>query len=253
MPGIQNGIFNWAAGVYGIYPDPNRSTICYAGGTEGLYIFDMTAIPYPPTNLAVTPNGQGHYVLSWTPSQSLNAQYYHIYRAAVPCCEPYDLPLYATINAYQGGNQVTSWEDVNSIVGSGDGTYYYEISIQNTVGKHSVHSNRVAVGIGQPSKRTADDETKENTEQLFKYSLSANYPNPFNPTTKIDYSIKSAGLVTLKIYGMLGTEVASLVNEIKEAGNYSVTYNASELPSGIYFYTLASGNFMATKKLILLK
>jgi hypothetical protein len=85
------------------------------------------------------------------------------------------------------------------------------------------------------------------------YSLNQNYPNPFNPTTTISYSIKSAGDVTLKVYDMLGTEVANLVNERQEAGNYSVEYNASDLPSGIYVYRLASGNFMATKKLILLK
>ena len=85
------------------------------------------------------------------------------------------------------------------------------------------------------------------------YSLNQNYPNPFNPTTTISYSIKSAGDVTLKVYDMLGTEVAYLVNERQEAGNYSIEFNAAELPSGIYVYRLASGNFMETKKLVLLK
>ncbi|KAA0242325.1 MAG: T9SS C-terminal target domain-containing protein [Chlorobiota bacterium] len=85
------------------------------------------------------------------------------------------------------------------------------------------------------------------------YSLNQNYPNPFNPTTTISYSIKSAGDVTLKVYDMLGTEVANLVNERQEAGNYSIEFNAAELPSGIYVYRLASGNFMETKKLVLLK
>ena len=83
--------------------------------------------------------------------------------------------------------------------------------------------------------------------------MSQNYPNPFNPITTIDYSIKSAGLVTLKVYDMLGNEVASLVNERKEPGNYNVTFDAANLPSGIYLYALKSGNFLATKKLILLK
>jgi len=86
-----------------------------------------------------------------------------------------------------------------------------------------------------------------------EYSLSQNYPNPFNPTTTIDYSIQWNGLVTLIVYDLLGTKVASLVNENKEAGKYSVTFNASNIPSGIYFYTLTSGNFTSTKKLILLK
>ncbi|NWG28357.1 MAG: T9SS type A sorting domain-containing protein [Ignavibacteriaceae bacterium] len=87
----------------------------------------------------------------------------------------------------------------------------------------------------------------------YVYTLSQNYPNPFNPTTTISYAIKTAGEVTLKVYDMLGIEIASLVNEIKEAGNYSVEFNAATLPSGIYVYRLTSGNFVDTKKLILLK
>jgi hypothetical protein len=88
---------------------------------------------------------------------------------------------------------------------------------------------------------------------VYEYSLGQNYPNPFNPTTTINYSITSKGNVSLKVYDMLGKEVAVIVNEVKEAGNYSVTFNASELPSGIYFYNLTSGNFIQSKKLILLK
>lgn len=88
---------------------------------------------------------------------------------------------------------------------------------------------------------------------LFEYSLQQNYPNPFNPTTTINYSIKLTGLVTLKVYDMLGIEVASLVNEVKEAGNYSIEFNASELPSGIYVYRLTTGHFVENKKFILLK
>jgi len=86
-----------------------------------------------------------------------------------------------------------------------------------------------------------------------KFSLEQNYPNPFNPSTTIKYSIKKNDLVTLKVYDILGKEVAALINENQEAGNYSVKFNASNLPSGIYFYRLKSGSFSSTKKLILLK
>jgi hypothetical protein len=85
------------------------------------------------------------------------------------------------------------------------------------------------------------------------YSLSQNYPNPFNPTTTISYSIKENDLVQLKVYDILGREVAVLVNEDQKSGSYQITFNASNLPSGIYFYKLTSGNFTETKKLILLK
>jgi hypothetical protein len=85
------------------------------------------------------------------------------------------------------------------------------------------------------------------------YNLEQNYPNPFNPTTTISYAIKTEGEVTLKVYDMLGKEVASLVNERKEPGNYSVAFNATKLPSGMYVYKLTAGNYVASKKLLLLK
>ncbi len=85
------------------------------------------------------------------------------------------------------------------------------------------------------------------------FKLFQNFPNPFNPTTTIEYSIPEASFVVLKIYDILGGEVASLVKENKSSGKHSVKFNASNLPSGIYFYRIVSGNFTATKKLILLK
>ena len=88
---------------------------------------------------------------------------------------------------------------------------------------------------------------------IAKYSLEQNYPNPFNPTTQITYQIPENGIVSLKIYNMLGQEVAELVNGIKTAGVYDVTFNAANLASGTYFYRLQSGNFIQTKKLMLIK
>ena len=83
--------------------------------------------------------------------------------------------------------------------------------------------------------------------------LYDNYPNPFNPSTIIKYSLKDDGKVTLKIYNSLGEEVRTLVNEIKPAGNYEVEFNASNLPSGVYIYSIQSGEFVSSKKMILLK
>lgn len=85
------------------------------------------------------------------------------------------------------------------------------------------------------------------------FSLSQNYPNPFNPTTTINYSIPSSSFVSLKVYDVLGNEVAILANEEKSPGKYSLAFNASMLSSGIYFYRIQAGDFMETKKLILLK
>jgi photosystem II stability/assembly factor-like uncharacterized protein len=87
----------------------------------------------------------------------------------------------------------------------------------------------------------------------YEFFLSQNYPNPFNPTTQINYSIKEAGLVHLKVYDILGKEIATLVNENKEAGNYSIDFDAFQLPSGVYFYQLRTSGFTQARKMILIK
>jgi hypothetical protein len=86
-----------------------------------------------------------------------------------------------------------------------------------------------------------------------KYSLLQNYPNPFNPVTTIEYSIPQGSNVSIKVYDMLGREVASLVNKYQETGTYVVEWNASALSSGVYLYTIKSGSFAETKKMILSK
>jgi endo-1,4-beta-xylanase len=86
-----------------------------------------------------------------------------------------------------------------------------------------------------------------------KYELDQNYPNPFNPSTNIRYSITKASKVTLKIYDILGREVQTLVNRVQAPGRYTITFNAQNLASGVYFYQINAGNFTATKKLMLLK
>jgi hypothetical protein len=85
------------------------------------------------------------------------------------------------------------------------------------------------------------------------YSLFQNFPNPFNPSTQISYTVGKQGFVSLKIYDVLGREVASLVNEVKQAGTYPVTWNAAKLGSGVYFYKIHVGSFSETKKMILIK
>jgi hypothetical protein len=80
-----------------------------------------------------------------------------------------------------------------------------------------------------------------------------NYPNPFNPATRISYSIPESGNVKLVVYDMLGKEITTLVNVYKEAGIHNVEFDGSSLPSGLYIYTIQSGKFRDSKKLMLLK
>ena len=95
------------------------------------------------------------------------------------------------------------------------------------------------------------DFSPENIPEEFK--LSQNFPNPFNPTTKILYSVRKSSKVTIKVLDVLGQEIETLVNEEKPAGSYEITWNAANLPSGTYFYQMRTGNFVQTKKMILLK
>jgi len=108
------------------------------------------------------------------------------------------------------------------------------------------------------------DVEKEVVQLPEKYSLSQNYPNPFNPTTTIKYRIplsppllkgesEAGGFVSLKVYDVLGNEIVTLVNKELPAGEYEVEFSAKGLPSGIYFYQLRAGNFVETKKMVLMK
>ncbi len=123
------------------------------------------------------------------------------------------------------------------------GTYSYRLKQIDNDGIFE-YSDIVEITIGSPEE----------------FQLEQNYPNPFNPTTTIKYSIpgvistEERNLnVLLKVYDVLGNEITTLVNEEKPSGNYSVEFNAANLPSGIYFYTLESGTFVQTKKMLFLK
>lgn len=86
-----------------------------------------------------------------------------------------------------------------------------------------------------------------------QFSLQQNYPNPFNPSTNIRYDVPKQSHVTISIFNILGEKILELVNEEKAAGSYEVTWNAHNLSNGVYVYTMRSGNFVDSKKLILLK
>jgi hypothetical protein len=86
-----------------------------------------------------------------------------------------------------------------------------------------------------------------------KFSLSQNYPNPFNPSTVISYSIPQSGNVTLKVYNILGQEVATVFHGFQSAGSYTANFDAAKLASGVYFYRLQAGQFSETKKMMFMK
>ena len=150
---------------------------------------------------------------------------------------------------------VTQYTDSNVVI---DSTYTYGVIAFNMFG-YSDTSNTVSI--------TIDPVTiLKETKTISTFSLSQNYPNPFNPTTKIKYTIpsietrhaSSLQMVTLKVYDVLGNEIATLVNEEKPAGEYEVEFtvgqdSSPDIASGIYFYRLTAGDFIQTKKMVLLR
>jgi len=134
------------------------------------------------------------------------------------------------------------YTDMHPLAGQ---TAYYVLRAEDIHGNLSSVSNQVsAVATGVENQHSGIPT---------EYSLGQNYPNPFNPTTVISYQLPVVSNVTLRVYDVLGREVETLVNERQTAGNYSVTIDARDLPSGLYFYRLQAGSYTATKKLLLLK
>jgi len=114
------------------------------------------------------------------------------------------------------------------------------------IGGYVLGSAQLDPNISIPISSTANSIT-------YDYKLEQNYPNPFNPVTTIQYSIKETGIVTLKIYNILGQEITELVNEVKNPGIYNVNFNASKFASGIYLYRLITNSKVLDKKMIVLK
>ena len=105
----------------------------------------------------------------------------------------------------------------------------------------------------QICRYTGTTNVDDDINSVNEFKLEQNYPNPFNPSTSIHYTIGSSQFVKLKVYNLLGDEIVTLVDENKSAGSYQVDFNASSLTSGVYFYRLAAGSFIETKKLVLIK
>ncbi len=108
-------------------------------------------------------------------------------------------------------------------------------------------------GLWRRSLSGLISSVSEESPRPIEFGLSQNYPNPFNPTTKFEMRIADFGIVSLKVYNVLGQEVATLVNEQKAPGVYSVSWNASNLSSGVYYYRMTIGSFVETKKMMLVR
>jgi hypothetical protein len=144
----------------------------------------------------------------------------------------------------------------NTITRAGDGngrSFQVKCIVTDASNNTVTLTHDVSCSISHPPLPKQQAVNNDAVLSEMKTELLDNYPNPFNPSTIISYSIKTEGRVSLKIYNTLGEEVRTLVDEIKQAGNYEAEFNASELPSGIYIYRMQSGDYLSIKKMLLIK
>jgi hypothetical protein len=148
-------------------------------------------------------------------------------------------------------NNQTNWEKISFISGHGN---------SNSPNKYSFNDNKPLNGKSQYRLKQIDKDgdfkyskTVEVVSVILKYDLAQNYPNPYNPTTLITYSIPTSSNVILKVYNVLGKLITTLVNENQGAGIYKVNFDAGSLSNGVYFYKIQAGNYTAVKKMLLLK
>ena len=200
-----------------------------------------------PQNISVSSYGgdrwhPAHPKISWTknsPSSPLQAiSGYEIYRLG---------SLIATTSATD-----SFYVDNDVNVGSGGITIYYKVKAKDVTTLRSGYTAQVSIGSSNwLEKHQAEDIPVVAVPTEF--ALKTNYPNPFNPVTKIKYELPIDNFVTLEVFNSVGQEIAMLVNEYKTAGYYDVKFNGGGLSSGVYFVTMASGDFKSTIKMILQK
>ena len=130
--------------------------------------------------------------------------------------------------------------------------YHFDfVKINNVIYGYAVSTNGTVIKLADSVLVTGIKSPLKNAPS--EYKLEQNYPNPFNPSTTIEFKIPSEGLVTLKVYDILGHEISVLMNEKLHPGSYNVVWDADNFPSGVYYYKLQSGSFSETRKMILLK
>ncbi len=222
----------------------------YSNDYEFRAILNITSYPMPVELSSFTASCVNNNVeLKWQTATELNNYGFDVERSPSPT--PFQ-------REEASNSQGLGWEKVGFVNGHGNSNsikhYSYTDKSLTSPGKYLYRLKQ----LDNDGAYKYSQEVEINYISATNFNLGQNYPNPFNPSTTIKYSIPSAGtslmeFVQLKIYDILGKEVATLVNENKEAGNYEVRFNASNLSSGVYFYKLQSGNFIQIKKMTVVK
>jgi len=189
----------------------------------------------------------GKVNLNWSTSTEVNNYGFEIERS-----------LSSHSSSLNGHLLPAEWEKIGFVAGSGNSNSLKEYSFADDFSNSAIqpfnHSIRYRLKqIDNDGTFVYSKEVEVLNSKPSTYQLSQNFPNPFNPSTVISYQLPVSSQVTLKVFDVLGNEVASLVNLQQEAGSYNVTLDASSLASGTYIYRLIAGDFVSTKKLVVLK
>jgi photosystem II stability/assembly factor-like uncharacterized protein len=230
---------NWTAVSYGLtsyaVSDLAVSGTNLFAGTQGAYLSDSSGI------FCSTNNGANWDLVGL---ENLNL-------FALACIDNYIFAGTFNDGIFLSTNNGTSWVPFNE--GIDDNTSIVSIAIKDSNVFISTYRSGPWVVCRRPLSDIITSVAQAIDPLPINYFLSQNYPNPFNPSTKITYSLPNTGMVQIKVFDLLGQEIATLVNEEKPVGTYEVNWNAANLPSGVYFYRIQAGSFVQTRKMILLK
>ena len=238
-PGVDWSLFNWNIRVF-----PNCLlflTMSYCGVDPGcICIWRSDFILPVEINSFGAVAGDGQVTLNWATQSESELREFRITRSE-------DGENFHGLHAIPATNSATgnSYSFVDEEVTNGQ-TYYYKLHVEDMNGNMHVYNIN-----GQSVVAEATPHAGAAT--LNDYTLAQNYPNPFNAQTSFSFTIPAAGMTSLKVYDMLGREVAQVVNGAMAAGTHTVNWSAEGLATGVYMYTLTSGDFTQSKKLLYLK
>ncbi|MBK7160249.1 MAG: T9SS type A sorting domain-containing protein [Ignavibacteria bacterium] len=218
--------------------NPFTKIFAYVGTTNtdistgGTYTIDNTqgALPVELASFTATTN-RNAVSLNWSTATETNNAGFDVERKAATGTE------WTKVGNVTGNGTTSEVRNYTFTDRANTGTYNYRLKQLDVNGNFEYFNLSNEIEVGVPNS----------------FDMSQNYPNPFNPSTKINYDLPVDGNVSIVLYDLTGRQVASIVNEVKTAGYYTVSFNASNLASGMYFYRISASNFVSTKKMVLVK